>query len=60
MIDVSRGVTCGIVSTRHARSIATAAISAFARARAIGLSLMSTKPTTPESRRWFVTESIAS
>ena len=48
MIDASRGVTCGIVSIPTARSIATAATSAERRARAIGLSLMSTTSTTPD------------
>jgi hypothetical protein len=49
MIVVSRGVTCGIVSSPTACSIATADISALIRARANGLSLMSTKPTSPDS-----------
>ena len=44
---VSRGVTCGIVSIPASRSIATDAISAFIRARAIGLSFTSTNPTRP-------------
>ena len=57
---MSRGVTCGIVSIAQVRSIAIAAISAFARARAIGLSLMSTKPTSPESFSVLVTASIDS
>ena len=60
MIEVSRGVTCGIVSIPQSRSIATAAISALARARAIGLSLMSTKPTLPERFSSRATASIAS
>ena len=49
MIDASRGVTCGIVSIPVVRSIAIAAMSADSRARAIGLSLMSTASTTPEA-----------
>ena len=57
---VSRGVTWGIVSIPQLRSIATAAISAFIRARAIGLSLMSTKPTLPDSASRRATASIAS
>ena len=43
----------------HSRSIATDAISAFIRARAIGLSLMSTKPTRPDSRSVRATSSTA-
>ena len=60
MIEVSRGVTCGMVSSPQSRSIATAAMSAFARARAIGLSLMSTKPTFPEALSVLATFSIES
>jgi hypothetical protein len=59
MIDVSRGVTWGMVSNAHSRSIATEAMSAFARARAIGLSLMSTR-VTPASLSLLATSSIPS
>ena len=41
---MSRGVTCGIVSIPQARWIAIDAMSAFIRARALGLSFTSTKP----------------
>jgi len=52
---MSRDVTCGIVSSPVSRSIATDDISAFIRARAIGLSFTSTTSTTPEPfSRWAV------
>ena len=57
---VSRGVTCGMVSIPVSRWIAIDAIRAFIRARAIGLSLTSTKPTAPESRSVRATSIIAS
>ena len=53
-------MTCGIVSSATDRSITVAAMSAESRARAIGLSLMSTACTAPESRSRAATPSIAS
>src|SRR5437667_162682 len=47
---MSRGVRCGIVSTRVKRSIATDAMIPLIRARARGLSLTSTNCALPESR----------
>ena len=58
--DESRGVTCGIVSSPTVRSIATAAMSAERRARAIGLSFRSTTWTAPEAWSRAETPSIDS
>ena len=49
---MSRGVTWGIVSIPTSRWSVAEVISAFIRARAIGLSFTSTKPTRPEA--WIV------
>ena len=60
MTEASRGVTCGMVSICTERSITAAAMSADSRARAIGLSLMSTTCTASEAWSRAATPSIAS
>ena len=57
---MSRGVTCGIVSIPASRWIAIDAINAFIRARAIGLSFTSTKPTAPDASSVRATAIMAS
>ena len=57
---MSRGVTWGMVSIPASRWIAIDAISAFIRARAIGLSFTSTKPTAPDCRSTRATSIMAS
>ena len=57
-IVVSRGVWCGIVSSPTVRSIATALMIPLIRARARGLSLMSTNWAAPVSLSACATSSI--
>ena len=60
MIEASRGVTCGIVSSPTFSSIATAAMRAESRARAIGLSFRSVASTRPDALRRSAAASRAS